>query len=98
MKNLSIEMQQELVGKKWNELSQEIKNELLKSINIYQSEVVVEGGEVALENPTLENGDCIVDLTEYLSISGKIIVNDEITIKIEDDEKIYNPIDFPNED
>lgn len=67
-----------LIGKKWMELTDVKKSELLKNPNPINGE---SGNRCA-------DGDCIVDLTELLSVFGKVI-DDEIVI--EDDAVIYSP-------
>ena len=49
-----------------------------------------------LSNPhtTESEGDCIVDLTENLSVGGRVVVTDEESyIEIDDDAIIYDPSD-----
>jgi len=67
-----------LIGKKWMDLSESEKAELLKNPS-------------AIAGPTGNrciSGDCIIDLTELLSIDGKVI-NDVIII--DDEAVIYSP-------
>ena len=67
-----------LVGIKWGKLEKDTQEYLLKNCNC------VNGGT----GDTAYNGDCIVDLTENLSVAGKIVDGD---IAIDDDAKIYDP-------
>lgn len=62
-----------LHGIKWGDLSQETKASLLERINVWDN---------------VKEGDCLVDLTEELTVEGKII-DGEIMIK--DNAIIYNP-------
>ena len=68
-----------LVGVKWGKLEKATQEYLLKNCNC------VNGAT----GRTVFNGDCIVDLTENLSVPGKIVDGD---IVIDDDAKIYDPI------
>ena len=68
-----------LVGIKWGKLEKATQEYLLKNCNC------VNGAT----GDTAYNGDCIVDLTENLSVAGKIVDGD---IVIDDDAKIYDPI------
>ena len=68
-----------LVGIKWGKLEKTTQEYLLKDCNC------VNGAT----GDTAYNGDCIVDLTENLSVPGKIVNGDII---IDDDAKIYDPI------
>ena len=67
-----------LVGIKWGRLEKETQEWLLKNCNCING---------ATGN-TAYDGECIIDLTEYLSVVGKIVDGDII---IDDDAKIYNP-------
>ena len=67
-----------LVGIKWGKLEKDTQEYLLKNCNC------VNGAT----GDTAYNGDCIVDLTENLSVAGKIVDGD---IVIDDDAKIYDP-------
>ena len=67
-----------LVGIKWGMLEECTKEWLLKDCNC------VNGAT----GDTAYNGDCIVDLTENLSVPGKIV---DGNIVIDDDAKIYDP-------
>ena len=67
-----------LVGVKWGSLEKETQDWLLKECNC------IDG---STGNNT-DDGDCIVDLTEDLSIVGKIVDGELI---IDDNEKIYDP-------
>ena len=68
-----------LVGIKWGKLEKATQEWLLKNCNCVNGAT---GG-------TAYNGDCIVDLTENLSVAGKIVDGD---IVIDDDAKIYDTI------
>ena len=68
-----------LVGVKWGKLEKATQEYLLKNCNC------VNGAT----GDTAYNGDCIVDLTENLSVAGKIVDGDII---IDYDSKIYDPI------
>ena len=68
-----------LVGIKWGKLEKATQEYLLKNCNC------VNGAT----GDTAYNGDCIVDLTENLSVPGKIVDGD---IVIDDDAKIYDPM------
>ena len=74
-----------LVGVKWGKLEKATQEYLLKNCNCVNGET---GG-------TAYNGDCIVDLTENLSVAGKIVDGD---IVIDDDAKIYCPYGEYKED
>jgi len=67
------------IGKKWGELSDDIRNELLKNCNCVDG---ITGNDT-------ENGECIVDLTDNLSVSGFIKDFEELIIN--DDAVIYDP-------
>ena len=68
-----------LIGVKWGKLEKDTQEYLLKNCNCVNGAT---GG-------TAYNGDCIVDLTENLSVPGKIVDGDII---IDDNSKIYDPI------
>ena len=68
-----------LVGIKWGKLEKATQEWLLKDCDCVNAVTVNDA----------YNGDCIVDLTENLSIDGKIVNGD---IMIDDDAKIYDPI------
>ena len=68
-----------LVGIKWGKLEKATQEYLLKNCNC------VNGAT----GDTAYNGDCIVDLTENLSVAGKIV---DGNIIIDDNAKIYDPI------
>ena len=68
-----------LVGIKWGKLEKATQEWLLKDCDCVNAVTVNDA----------YNGDCIVDLTENLSIDGKIVDGD---IVIDDDAKIYDPI------
>lgn len=69
-----------LVGKKWGEIPKQIQNELLANSNIW-SELV------------FDNEDIIIDLTDNLSVDGKInLDSDEVNdFTIDDNAIIYDP-------
>jgi len=77
-KKESIDM--DLKGKKWCELSESTKIELLSKAYAVNG---IDGTEVC-------EGDCIVDFENGLSVSGKV-VDDEIVINNE--AVLYSPID-----
>lgn len=65
-----------LVGKKWEEIPREIQNELLTNCNIWSDLI-------------FDNEDIIIDLTNNLSIDGKInLDSDEVNNFIIDDNSI----------
>ena len=65
-----------LVGKKWGEIPREIQNELLTNCNIWSDLI-------------FDNEDIIIDLTNNLSIDGKInLDSDEVNNFIIDDNSI----------
>ena len=68
-----------LVGVKWGKLEKATQEWLLKDCDCVNAVTVNDA----------YNGDCIVDLTENLSVAGKIVDGD---IVIDDDAKIYDPI------
>ena len=68
-----------LVGIKWGKLEKATQEWLLKDCDCVNAVTVNDA----------YNGDCIVDLTENLSIDGKIVDGDLI---IDDDAKIYDTI------
>ena len=67
-----------LVGVKWGKLEKVTQEWLLKDCDCINAVTVHDA----------YNGDCIVDLTENLSVDGKIVDGD---IVIDDDDKIYDP-------
>lgn len=69
-----------LVGKKWGEIPREIQNELLSNCNIWSDLI-------------FDNEDIIIDLTNNLSIDGKInLDSDEVNnFTIDDNSIIYDP-------
>ena len=69
-----------LVGKKWGEIPREIQNELLANCNIWSDLI-------------FDNEDIIIDLTNNLSVDGKInLDSDEVNNFIIDDNSIiYDP-------
>jgi hypothetical protein len=66
------------LGKKWNELSEVEQKELLSRAN------AIDGAT----GNNIDNGECIIDLTENLSIAGRVEYGE---ITIEDEAIIYNP-------
>ena len=68
-----------LVGIKWGKLEKATQEYLLKDCDCINAVTVHDA----------YNGDCIVDLTENLSVAGKIVDGD---IVIDNDAKIYDPI------
>ena len=69
----------ELLGKKWGELKEATREELLSKAE------VVDG---ATGNNKTGSGECIVDFVgTVLSIPGK--VNEDLEIEIEDEAKLY---------
>ena len=68
-----------LVGIKWGKLEKATQEYLLKDCDCINAVTVNDA----------YNGDCIIDLTENLSVAGKIVDGD---IVIDDDAEIYNPI------
>ena len=69
-----------LVGKKWGEIPREVQNELLSNCNIWSDLI-------------FDNEDIIIDLTNNLSIDGKInLDSDEVNnFTIDDNAIIYDP-------
>lgn len=69
-----------LVGKKWGEIPREIQNELLSNCNIWSDLI-------------FDNEDIIIDLTNNLSVDGKInLDSDEVNnFTIDDNSIIYDP-------
>ena len=67
-----------LVGIKWGKLEKATQEWLLKDCDCVNAVTVNDA----------YNGDCIVDLTENLSVAGKIVDGD---IAIDDDAKIILP-------
>ena len=68
-----------LVGIKWGKLEKATQEYLLKDCDCINAVTVNDA----------YNGDCIIDLTENLSVAGKIVDGD---IVIDDYAEIYNPI------
>ena len=68
-----------LVGVKWGRLEKATQEWLLRDCDCVNAVTVNDA----------YNGDCIIDLTENLSVAGKIVEGD---IVIDYDAKIYNPI------
>ena len=80
-----------LIGKKWGQLSSEEQKELLLIANTV---------DARSGNIMNETGECIIDFdgTEY-SVSGKIVsMEDECSVKIDDNAIIYNSSDGIIED
>lgn len=69
-----------LVGKKWGEIPKQVQNELLSNCNIWSDLI-------------FDNEDIIIDLTNNLSIDGKINLDSENVndFKIDDNSIIYDP-------
>ena len=64
------------IGKKWKQLAKEEQDMLLSEANPFEC----------------SEGECIIDLTEDLSVTGKVInTEEERYIEIDDDAIIYNP-------
>ena len=74
-----------LVGVKWGKLEKATQEWLLKDCDCVNAVTVNDA----------YNGDCIVDLTENLSVDGKIVDSD---IVIDDDAKLYCPYGEYKED
>lgn len=71
-------MMKDLKGMKWAELSNEEKEELLISAS------TIDG---ITGNNMTEDGECIIDLTEVLSVLGKI---EDGELVVDDESIIYN--------
>lgn len=67
-----------LVGMEWRKLSEETRNSLLEGASCIDGET---GNEV-------NEGECIVDLTDNLSVAGRI---EDFEIVIDDNAIIYDP-------
>ena len=69
-----------LVGKKWGEIPKQVQNELLSNCNIWSDLI-------------FDNEDIIIDLTNNLSVDGKInLDSDEVNdFTIDDNAIIYDP-------
>ena len=66
------------IGKKWKQLAKEEQDMLLSKATPFECSV----------------GECIIDLTEELSVSGEVIETDgERYIEIDDNAIIYNPME-----
>jgi len=76
-KGNGIEMRN-LIGKQWKSLTEDEKTVLLNNPNAIDAET----------GNTCKEGDCIIDLTLELSISGKVV---DGNIVINDEAVIYNP-------
>ena len=71
-----------LVGVKWGALREETKADLLERANCING----------IDGEAVNDGECIVDLTENLSVAGAVIDNgEEIVLEIDDEAVIYNP-------
>ena len=68
----------ELIGMKWGTLDKDLQKELLENATCINGEACNE----------IDNGECIVDLTENLSVSGKVM---EYEIIIDNNSIIYDP-------
>ena len=66
------------LGKKWNELKEVEQKELLSKAN------TIDG----ITGNNIDNGECIVDLTESLSVAGRVEDGEIIPY---DESIIYNP-------
>lgn len=75
-----MESYENLVGKKWCEVSKEVQNELLSNCNIWSDLI-------------FDNEEVIIDLTDNLSIDGKINLDSENVndFEIDDNAIIYDP-------
>lgn len=69
---------EELKGMKWGELTEQIQEELLSNANCVNAETC----------ESVENGECIVDLTDNLSVAGKV---KDYEIIIDNESVIYDP-------
>lgn len=69
-----------LIGVKWGALSDETKSDLLEKANCID----------AVTGDNVRNGECTVDLTDELSIIGKV---EDYEIMIDDESIIYNPVE-----
>lgn len=67
-----------LVGIKWGRLEKETQDWLLEDCNCVDGRT----------GNNIDDGECIVDLTEDLSVPGKIVDGELV---IDDNAKIYNP-------
>ena len=75
------ERENKLLGKKWKEVPEKKKEELLKKTNVFSD-----------ENLDREE-DVILDLTENLSIGAKrVMVRDDETYVADDEAVIYCPL------
>lgn len=64
------------IGMKWGQLTEKEQNQLLINANPWE----------CIE------GDCIIDLTDELSVAGRVVVADEEKyIEIDHEAIIYNP-------
>ena len=75
-----VEEMKNLVGKKWGEIPKQVQNELLANCNIWSDLI-------------FDNEDIIIDLTDNLSVDGKInLDSDEVNdFTIDDNAIIYDP-------
>lgn len=67
-----------LIGKKWMQLSESEKSELLKNPSAINGET----------GNRCEDGECIIDLTENMSVFGEVVDGE---IVINNEATIYNP-------
>ena len=72
----------ELVGVRWGDLSEVTKRDLLERANCING----------IDGDLVNAGECIVDLTEELSVVGTVIdTEEERVLEIDDEAIIYNP-------
>lgn len=78
---MTIEKMNELIGKKWSEVSEKDKEQLLAEAEVYSG----------IDDEKVDNGEGIVDLIYPLSIQGMLVTNESNRIiTINDDARIYN--------
>lgn len=78
---MTIEKMNELIGKKWSEVSEKDKEQLLAEAEVYSG----------IDDEKVDNGEGIVDLIYPLSIQGMLVTNEsDRIITINDDARIYN--------
>ena len=73
-----VDNMSKLVGTRWGELSKKTKNSLLKNATCINGKTCNE----------VNDGECIIDLTDTLSVCGNIIDGELV---IDDDALIYDP-------
>lgn len=75
-----VEEMEKLVGKKWGEIPKQVQNKLLANCNIWSDLI-------------FDNEDIIIDLTDNLSIDGKInLASEDVNdFTIDDNAIIYDP-------